>query len=92
MKFDEVQKLAIDRLIERRLDRERKRHGRELSAVIKAEREQHARELAGLRAELARLQSERSVFQRLADRWFQPASRLVQLPPTRPMQSLENKG
>jgi hypothetical protein len=70
LKLTDVEKQAIERRIDRRLERERERHRHELSAAIRAEREQHARELTMLRAELARLQSERSVFQRLADRWF----------------------
>jgi hypothetical protein len=70
MPLNFMQKEAIERRIEQRLERERARHRRELSAALHAEREQHARELATLRADLARLQSERSVLSRLANRWF----------------------
>jgi hypothetical protein len=89
MRLSDQQKSDIARRIELRLGRERERHRRELSAALHSQREQHARELAALHAELARLQSERSVLQRLIDRWF-----MRPVPPssqTQPTLSLENQ-
>jgi hypothetical protein len=70
MKFDDAQKRHIDCLIEGRLQRERRAHERSMQA----ERNRHAAEVLTLQIEIARLQSERSILQRLTDKWFRGRS------------------
>ena len=64
------QQRKVDRYVEDRLGKY-KRHVREQHAdELAALRERHAGDLAALKQEIGRLQAERSVLARLADRWF----------------------
>jgi hypothetical protein len=60
IKFDDDQKKAIDEIVERRLQRERGRHAREIAFLV----ERHERELERVRLEL---RTERSLLTRIRD-------------------------
>jgi hypothetical protein len=64
--WSDQQKQRIDEIVERRLLRERRAYEARIAELLG----RHERERQMLRIEIERLRSERSIFQRLSERWF----------------------
>ena len=65
-RFTDEQQTLVAEIVERRLARERRAHARALAE----QRARHQRDMQTLQTEIERLHSERSILQRLANRWF----------------------